>query len=197
MLVLNTTYFGPVSWYARLARAAEPVYIEAHESFQKQTNRSRCRIATANGVQTLSVPVSMPKEPMESGKFDNIRSVRATLVSDHANWRHQHWNALVSAYGESPFFEYYADDIQPFFEPRWRNLFDYNLAIIDKVCELIDIHPEIRLTSEYVGVTPCEPVKVCPYYQVFAKKHGFIEDLSILDLLFNEGPQAILKLIRP
>ena len=197
MLVLNTTYFGPVSWYARLARATEPVYIEAHESFQKQTNRSRCRIATSNGVQTLSVPVSMPKLPMEAGKMIDLRGVRATEISDHANWRHQHWNALVSAYGESPFFEYYADDIRSFFEPHWKLLFDYNLAIIDKMCELIDIHPDIRLTTEYVGMSPCEPVKMSPYYQVFQKRHGFIEDLSILDLLFNEGPQAILKLIRP
>lgn len=184
-MVLHTTYFGPVSWYAQLARCATPIiYIEAHENFVKQTTRSRCRIATANGVQTLSVPVNT-----SDGRL--ITDVR---ITDHANWRHQHWNALSSAYGESPFFDYYADDIRALFEPEWDNLFDYNLHITKKMCELLQIEPDIRFTEHYEAPSPIE-FTPRPYYQVFAKRHGFIGDLSILDLLFNEGNEAILKLM--
>lgn len=192
MIVLNTTFFGPVSWYEQLARATEPVYIEAHENFQKQTTRTRCRIATANGVQTLSVPVS------GSG------SIRGIRISDHNKWRHLHWQALSSAYGSSPFFEFYADDIQPFFEKNWEYLFDFNLEITHKMCELLDIHPDLRLTEQYEGNrerTSSLPIEGegtgerVSYYQVFQRRHGFLPDLSILDLLFNMGPEAILALV--
>lgn len=182
-MVLPTSFFGPVSWYEPLARATEPVYIEAHENFQKQTLRTRCRIATANGVQTLTVPVS------GSGTIKDIK------ISDHNNWRHLHWQALASAYGSSPFFEYYADDIAPFFEKKWDFLFDYNLEITHKMCELLDIHTEIRLTEEYQGCTRNQVNDCKPYYQVFKSRHGFLPDLSILDLLFNMGPESILCLI--
>ncbi len=183
---LPTTFFGPVLWYEQIARATEPVYIEAHENFQKQTLRTRCKIATANGVQTLTVPVS------GSGSIKDIK------ISDHNNWRHLHWQALASAYGSSPFFKYYADDIAPFFEKKWEFLFDYNLEIAHKMCELLDIRTEIRLTDEYKGCTFDLRVKAdCkPYYQVFQSRHGFLPDLSILDLLFNMGPEAILYLMK-
>lgn len=184
MTVLNTSFFGPVSWYAQLARATEPVYIEAHENFQKQTMRTRCRIATANGVQTLSVPVN------------GAGSIRDIRISDHNNWRHLHWQALASAYGSSAFFEYYADDIAPFFEKKWEFLFDYNLEITHKMCELIDIQPDIRITEQYEGRQLPPETELKPYYQVFRSRHGFLPDLSILDLLFNMGPEAVLCLLK-
>lgn len=183
-MVLSTTFFGPISWYEQLARTTEPVFIETHENFQKQTVRTRCRIATANGVQTLSVPVN------GSG------SIRDIHISDHNNWRHLHWQALSSAYGSSPFFEYYADDIAPFFEKKWDSLFDYNLEITRKMCELLDLRKDIQLTDSYQGSTIDLNQKAdCkPYYQVFQARHGFLPDLSILDLLFNMGPESILYL---
>lgn len=183
-MVLPTSFFGPVSWYEQIARALKPIFIEAHENFQKQTLRTRCRIATANGVQTLTVPVS------GSGSIKDIK------ISDHNNWRHLHWQALASAYGSSPFFEYYADDIAPFFEKKWDFLFDYNLEITHKMCELLDIRTEIRLTDEYQGCSFNQHNDSKPYYQVFQSRHGFISDLSILDLLFNMGPEAIICLMK-
>lgn len=191
-MVLTTTYFGSVGWYRQLACAKGVVAIEACEHFVKQTERSRCRIMTANGVQTLTVPVSIPKEKGGS----NIGNV---LISDHANWRKVHWQALVSAYGNSPFFEFYADDIKPFFERRWERLFDYNMDITRKMCELLDIHPQLEVTREYV---PDRQAAVDmewqerPYYQVFRSRYGFVGGMSILDLLFNMGPEAILYLQR-
>jgi hypothetical protein len=129
-------------------------------------------------------------------------------VSDHGNWRHLHWNALVTAYSESPFFEYYQDDIRPFYEQRWDYLLDYNEAIRTKICELIDIQPKVTLTGEYSRSSdndyreairpkhsaPDPDFTPRPYYQVYQQKHGFLPNLSILDLLFNMGPESIFYL---
>ena len=142
--LLSTTYFGPVQWYQKLYRHEE-VEIEQWESFQKQTYRNRCLIATTQGVQALTVPVER-KEESGKRKENTIKDVR---ISDHGNWRHLHWNALMSAYGESPFFEYYQDDIRPFFEKRWDYLFDFNEAIREKMCELLDIQPKISFSLEF------------------------------------------------
>lgn len=132
-------------------------------------------------------------------------------ISDHANWRHLHWNALQSAYGESPFFEYYADDLHPFFERKWKFLYDFNWEITLKMCELIDIMPSLRRTECYVSdpsgsivdfrevIRPKHPgsdpdFSPRPYYQVYEHKIGFQPNLSILDLLFNEGNESVLYL---
>jgi len=206
--LLSTTYFGPIQWYQKLCSYGS-VMIERHESFMKQTYRNRCIIAATNGLQTLTVPV------VREGTY--IRDIR---ISDHANWRHQHWHALMSAYSESPFFEYYADDIRPFFERRWTYLYDFNMDICLKMCELLDIRPDIRHTEDYVkpaavamlnesdgtgggslvdfrdAINPKHPhhdpgFSPRRYYQVYERKHGFQPNLSILDLLFNMGPEGI------
>lgn len=137
--LLSTTYFGPVQWYQKLYHS-EAVEIEQWESFQKQTYRSRCLIATTQGIQALTVPV-------ERSTVNSIKDIR---ISDHGNWRHLHWNALMSAYGESPFFEYYQDDIRPFFENRWTYLLDFNEAIRQKMCELLDIQPKVSFSLEFI-----------------------------------------------
>ena len=81
---------------------------------------------------------------------DSSRLITDIRISNHGNWRHLHWNALMSAYGDSPFFDYYVDDLKPFFEDRWENLFDFNMAITHKMCELLDIHPNIQFTENYI-----------------------------------------------
>lgn len=196
--LLSTTYFGPVQWYQKLYRA-EHVWIEQWESFQKQTYRNRCLIATTNGVQALTVPIIRSESPL-------IKDIR---ISDHGNWCHLHWNALQSAYGESPFFEYYQDDFRPFFTERWEFLYDFNEAIRTKVCELIDIQPRVSDTEAFdaspaipdfrQAINPKHPepdpdFTPKPYYQVYQQKHGFLPNLSILDLLFNMGPESIFFL---
>ena len=201
-VLLSTTYFGPVQWYQKLHRADE-VWIERCETFQKQTYRNRCIIATTQGAQALTVPVERPSLP--HGSLSTIKDVR---ISDHGDWRRLHWNALQSAYGESPFFEYYEDDLRPFFERRWTFLFDFNEEIRQKMCELIDIRPQVHYTNDYVkkadgnyrdAIQPKHPTpdtdfQPCPYYQVYRQKHGFLPNLSILDLLLNMGPEAIFWL---
>lgn len=143
-------------------------------------------------------------------KAQTIKDIR---ISDHGNWRHLHWNALQSAYGESPFFDYYQDDIRPFFEERWTYLIEFNEAIRAKMCELLDIQPRVDYSKSWRGecggrseisdfrssIHPKHPgadeaFEPRPYYQVYRQKHGFLPNLSILDLLFNMGPEAIFYL---
>ena len=201
--LLTTTYFGPVEWYQQLNRA-DVVYLEACESFIKQTYRNRCIIATANGQQALTVPI-------EHGGSRLIRDVR---ISNHGSWRRVHWNALQSAYSESPFFEFYADDLRPFFEQDYEFLYDFNFKIMQKMCELLDIHPHVLHSEKFrmksvefatahdvsaKGIAVADSTlytlhSTKPYYQVFAHKFGFQPNLSILDLLFCMGPEAIFYL---
>lgn len=209
--LLQTTYFGPIQWYQKLYRY-DHCLIEQYDSFQKQTYRNRCVIATANGVQALTVPVehqANSQEPKANGQF-----VKDLRISDYNQWRRVHWNALQSAYSESPFFEYYADDLHLFFEQKYEYLLDFNEAIRQKVCELIDIHPQVTYTTDYTSSVSHQSSAITDfrdvinakhpqadaeftakeYWQVFQHKHGFLPNLSILDLLFNMGPESIFYL---
>ncbi len=202
MLYLSSTYFGPIQWYQKLNRH-DHCLIERCENFVKQTYRNRMVIATTNGLQALSIPVTTDGDSLSKTLMRDVR------ISDHGHWRHIHWNALCSAYGESPFFEFYQDDIRPFFEQRWDFLFDFNMAITEKMCELLDIQPDYQPTTSYESATPLadfrnliRPKHPFPdpafesrrYYQVYERKWGFQPNLSILDLLFNQGNEAVLYL---
>jgi hypothetical protein len=198
--LLSSTYFGPVQWYQKLCRY-DRVLIEHCDAYQKQTYRNRCLIATTQGVQALTVPVVHSRDAQQDREVIKI--------SDHGNWRHLHWQALQTAYGDSPFFEYYEDDLRPFFTERWELLYDFNEAIRLKMCELLDIHPVVSHTTQYHpspapndfrdAIRPKHPLSDAhfeprPYYQVYQQKHGFLPNLSILDLLFNMGPESIYYL---
>lgn len=206
--LLSSAYFAPIQWYQKLFRY-DSVLLEKHDNFIKQTYRNRCVIATANGPQVLTVPI----ERYEGSKC-KMKDIR---ISDHGNWRHIHWNALRSAYGDSPFFEFYADDLCPFFERKWDYLFDFNLDITRKLCELLDIDAPVLPTTAYGGgfdaeqgqptdmpdfrdaIRPKHPLPDADfsprcYYQVYEHKYGFLPNLSILDLLLNMGNEAVLYL---
>ena len=149
---------------------------------------------------------------MEHGA--NSLLTRDTRISDHGNWRHLHWNAIRSAYGESPFFEFYADDLAPFFERRWTFLTDFNDEICALMCQLLDITPHLQPTTCFLTAEECanrhihdfrdaiRPKHPLPdpsfqpqrYYQVFEGENGFLPNLSILDLLMNCGNESIFFL---
>jgi len=208
-VLLQTTYFGPVQWYQKLHRY-DHVLIEQYDSYQKQTYRNRCVIATANGLQTLTVPIEHDKLSMKSVAL----KTKDLRISDHNQWRRIHWNALQSAYSESPFFEYYADDIRPFFEKKYPFLTDFNEEICQTMCRLLDIRTHVEYTTEYHAIEsnasppysdfreiihakhPQPDVDFQPkkYWQVFQYKYGFQANLSILDLLFCMGPESIFYL---
>ena len=208
--LLQTTYFGPVQWYQKLKRYDHCV-IEQYDSYQKQTYRNRCVIATANGLQALTVPVDHSPLTIDHVQCKDLR------ISDHNQWRRVHWNALQSAYSESPFFEYYADDIRPFFEQKYEFLIDFNEAIRQKMCELLDIETSVSYSSGFMvhgsgfmvqgsgfkdfrevihAKHPQDDPEFQPrsYWQVFQHRYGFQPNLSILDLLFCMGPEAVFYL---
>jgi len=178
---LNTAYFGNIEWYRKLVEGGGIGCIDGTERWQKQTERNRCTIVTANGTQCLSVPVTVPSARCRTDEV---------LISDHGNWQHVHWNALCSAYGTSPFFEFYADDIKPFYDNRWEKLVDYNRDITLKMLHLIGLD-DVSYTQTPDNAAHNTAANSMKYYQTFQRRHGFIEGMSILDLLFNEGPEAI------
>lgn len=197
---LSTAYLAPVAYYQILANAKE-VLFEQHESYSKQSYRNRCVIATANGLMELSIPI---EKTSKSGS--SIKDIR---ISYHANWQTNHWKSILSAYNSSPFLEYYMDDLAPFYEQKWDFLWDFNHNFQQKILELIDLEPNIKLTSNYQKTYPADwqdfreilhPKKQLPttnfppYYQVFSQKFGFQPNLSILDLLLNMGNETILHL---
>lgn len=180
--ILNSTYLGPISWWQAMANA-EAVRINTAEHYVKQTWRNRCRIAMPDGPADLVVPVcSAP----------NHTPIRDIRISDHGSWRHHHWNALRTAYGKSPFFEYYADDFAPFYEQRYEFLIDFNEGLRALVASLLDIDTPVTLTEHYEPLSPLPDLSLKPYYQVFDRHLGFLPNLSIADLLFNLGPEGLL-----
>jgi hypothetical protein len=185
MTVLPCCYLAPVSHYSALFRAKEGVQLDVNDRYRKQTFRNRCMIDSPQGALALSIPVEKP------APHALMRDIR---ISDHGNWRHLHWNALQSSYRQSPFFEYYADDFAPFYEKKWEFLADFNEDLLRLICSLIDIDTPISRTTAYAGEQSVFSPIEKPYYQVFARKHGFLQDLSIVDLLFNMGPEGMLWL---
>lgn len=194
-VVLSTAYLAPVDYYYLLNNASA-VILEQYEYYEKQSYRNRCTILTANGKMDLNIPVE------KAGKTI-IRDIR---ISEHGNWQSLHWKAFESAYSSSPFFEFYSDDLRPFYEKKFDYLFEFNTLLQQKIMELIDIQPVVKFTECYEskmnrdvvdfrsGIHPKkEPLFDLPaYYQVFESKFGFAGNLSVVDLLFNLGPESIL-----
>ena len=219
--LLSSAYMPPVSYFAAMAEEMEGlsnrrdgdsslelspsvVYIEACENYQKQSYRNRCRFYAADGVQALSYPIihegGTHKQPISEIKIDWSTP-----------WLQQHERAIVSAYRTSAYFEYYQDELFAILESRPERLLDLNMELLKFFIEKTGIAVDLRLTTEYSRdvdmedlretIHPKRPNTILkdlalekPYFQVFSRKYGFQSDLSIMDLLFNEGPDSILYL---
>lgn len=140
-VLLPSFYLAPVEYYAALFHA-HGAQVEVHDHYQKQSYRNRCVIAGANGPMTLSIPV-------EKAKSDTA-PMRDTRISDHGNWRHLHWNAILSAYNSTPFFPYYEDEFRPFYEEKIPFLHDFNERLRQLVCRLIGIETPVSYSSRYI-----------------------------------------------
>jgi hypothetical protein len=198
LVLLGTAYFAPIQYYSKLLNA-DKVYIEQFENFIKQTYRNRCVVLGGNGVIQLIVPVVKGRGPKIL--------IRDLKISYDTYWQRNHWRTIFSAYSSSPFFEYYKDDIHPFFETKHKFLLDFNLKIHETICELLEIENITELPADFEKV-PEETINLresispkiknqnelhfqpVEYTQVFSDKLGFVPNLSILDLLFNEGPNG-------
>lgn len=204
MTVLSTAYFAPVAYYALLFHEQD-IVIEAHENYNKQSYRNRMFIGTNQGPLALSVNV-------EKG-YETKCPIQEVRLSSHGDWLHQHEIALMSNYGSSPFYEYYIDDILEVLRSDEQTLFGLNEKIRERICELIGFSAKVRYSDQYLrndsekfrdlrntlhpkkNILESVPEFVAnPYYQVFGQKQTFMPNLSVLDLLFNLGPESILVL---
>ncbi|MFY7728511.1 MAG: WbqC family protein [Flavobacterium sp.] len=194
-ILLHPTYFPSISHFVAMVKA-ESITFEAEDNFQKQTNRNRMYIYSPNGTQLLNIPV---KHAPIAGhqKFKDVK------IETAFDWQKQHFKSLEAAYRTSPFFEYFEDDIRPVFETKHKYMMDLDFQIMEIVCQCLGMPFTYGKTSEYFreakGFTDLRPLangkkdlnQFDPYTQVFEEKHGFINNLSILDLLFNEGRYAL------
>lgn len=191
---LTVAYFPPVEYFALLARYSS-VYIEACENYQKQSYRNRCRICAENGAQDLNFPVRH-----REGSF--CLPIREIEVDYSTPWVQKTERCLETAYRSSAFFEYYRDALFAILDAHPRTLWELDLRIIrflmDKIGLRTELVPTERYAAEHVEIHPKKPDTILrelglvrPYYQVFSNRHGFIPNLSAMDLLFNEGPASL------
>lgn len=194
--VFHPTYFPTVYQYVKMLACKEVVF-EVNDNYQKQTYRNRCFIYGANGKQLLNVPISKA-----SGK----QKSKDILVNYSSNWQKEHLKSLISAYKSSPFFEFYIDELMPVFTNQVNYLVDLNVLIFTILNDALQIEIPFYKTKEYHQETTNDfrylvnakkefVLSLPSYTQVFQEKHGFIANLSILDLLFNVGPNAEMYLL--
>lgn len=190
-------YAASSLWYAdRLyALASQPT--ATHADRQNIKGLNRCVIAGPGGLQTLTVPILGSTKTMRRTPFAQLK------VSEHGNWRLNHWRAIFSAYGKAPFFEHFAPLIEPLYARQWENLADLNTTIHNILIDAINLKAAIPLAEEIIATGTLSDTHLRrriddyrQYYQVRADKFGFIGGLSALDLLFNLGKEAIFPLLK-
>jgi len=195
-LLISTAYLPPID-YIKAMVDADKTEIELHENFQKRSYRNRAVILSANGPLSLSIPVKKPN--------GNHTLISEVLIDYSESWQHDHWQAIQSAYNKSPYFEYYSYLFELFYQKRWDTLLDYNTALIKEILKILSIPTSISFTEEYVANPPetsdCRDLfqkhksgvslyTMTPYNQVFDYKFPFEGKISILDTVFNLGPDT-------
>lgn len=198
-VLLHPCYFGPISEFVALAKA-ETVIFENWDNYQKQTYRNRMYIYGANGKLSLNIPIRHTGDKSQHQRYKDVR------IENDFNWQKQHWKSLQTAYRTSPFFEYYEDDFAPLYRKKREFLLDFNYECLDLMAECLKLDFKAQKTEGYILSSPPEPIKdlrglvnakqegfmeLEPYTQVFQDKMGYLAGLSIVDLLFNEGPASV------
>lgn len=193
-VLLNHTYFPSIAAFVLMAKS-EKVWFEVHDNYEKQTYRNRTYIYGANGKQTLSIPVNYTQK--------NRQLYRDVRISHTTPWQSKHKKSIESAYRSSPFFEFYEADLRPLFTKKPKFLMDYNIQCLVVLCACLGLEVNTQNTASFEKDPPTfwdfrtlcqvhtELAPFEPYTQVFSVKHGYLNNLSILDLLFNEGPNSM------
>lgn len=192
MTILPVAYMPSVEYVARLLR--EESVVDLGEHYIKRSQRNRAQILSANGVMSLTVNVENANRPRQM-----IKDVR---IDYSKRWQHQHWVSIMSAYKSSPYFDHYAHLLEPFYKREWRYLVDYNMEYLSTLLRLLGVDDKVNISEKYVaageGDIDLRPKHnegstfvAEPYFQVFSDRMPFVANLSILDLLLCEGPQAV------
>lgn len=194
-LLIHPTYFPSISHFVAMAQA-DSITFEIEDNFQKQTNRNRTYIYSPNGIQLLNIPIKHSGESHQKTKDVKIET--------DFDWQKQHFKSLEAAYRSSPFFEYFEDDIYPIFQKKHTFLMDLNFEVMDVVAKCLRMKLEYATTAEYFHEADSnisdfrflangkkDSSQFEPYPQVFEEKQGFLNNLNVLDLLFNEGKFAM------
>ncbi len=188
-------YLPPVGCFSAFKEFDFNLIFEQYEHFPKQTFRNRASIASPDGILDLTVPVI--KGSKVHTAFKDVK------ISYEMKWQRLHWLSLQTCYRSSAYFEYYEDGLVPFYEKKFDFLFDYNLELFNWISKQLKLKPEVNLTQEYIKEIPegldfrnkfnkkdIYSANMKPYFQVFSDRNAFTPNLSSLDLLFNQGPQA-------
>ncbi|HET8808905.1 MAG TPA: WbqC family protein [Flavobacteriaceae bacterium] len=196
-ILLHPAYFGPIDQFVAFAKADEVIF-ENEDNYQKQTYRNRQYIYGANGKLLLNIPVQHAHNDGEHQLYKEVK------IENNFHWQRDHWRSLQTAYRTSPFFEYYEDDFAPLYEQKQVYLLDFNYHCLEVVLAALSLDISFSKTTEYMEhpenctdlrnliVSKREhPKNQTRYAQVFEEKHGFLKNLSVLDLIFNEGPAAL------
>ena len=198
MVLLHPTYFPSIAQMVAMVQHEDACF-EVEANYQKQTYRTRAYIAHANGKLALNVPIKHSKDGTR-------QKTKEVLVENNFPWQEQHWKSLQTAYRTSPFFEYYEDELLPLFSEKVDGLIDHHFSILKVVEGLLDTNLNYSLSQTYEKDPKIKDLRylaVCkneavfplePYTQVLQSHHGFLSNLSVLDLLFNEGPNALYYL---
>ena len=191
------TYFSPISQYAQIIKS-NTIFFEMEDNFQKQSYRNRCYIYNSNGKQLLNIPLKEKK-----GTSSLRKKTKDMLVDNNSHWQEHHLKSLQTAYRASPFYEFYEDDLLAIFKKKYTFLQDVNIDTYLFVTDALQISQQYSKTKEYEIITDKNDYRILAdikkqpkksrdkYIQMFDNKHGYIDNLSILDLLFMEGPNAI------
>jgi hypothetical protein len=194
--ILPMFYLPPVEYFSQLNKHKSNIIIEKEENFIKQSYRNRTHVYSPDGILTLTVPVA------KGAKVHT--SVKDVKISYDFEWQRLHWLSLEACYRRSAYFEYYEDDLVVFYRQKYEYLFDYNEKLLNLMIRLLKIKTDLKYTEEYIpnypdredfrlSITPKKNTQINqkPYFQLFEERQGFLNNLSIIDLLFNQGPQAI------
>ncbi len=200
-VLLHPAYFGPISQWTAIARARKVIF-ENEDNYQKQTYRNRMYIYDANGRLTLNIPIrhsaAMGLSKKGHQKYKDVQ------IENEFGWQTQHWRAFKASYQTSPFFEFYEDELHPLYHKKFKFLMDFNYHCMEFVADCLQIDLEFNKTDEFIldpedndnfrhliNAKSNHGFENSKYTQVFEEKSGFLPNLCVLDLIFNEGTAAL------